>query len=367
MKKANKEFLCNLLKAEGPSSSEGEASKVWMDEAKPFCDEVGEDIMGNVRAHLAFPSGSSKKHAPKVLLTAHIDEIGFMISHIDSDGYLSFTSIGGWDTQILQGQRVSISTSEGKVQGVIGKQAIHLMSASDRKDVPQIKDLWIDIGASNKKKAEAKVSVGDTGVLQVSPVELMGNKISSKALDNRAGAYVVLQAMKKLSEMDPQPPVNVYGLMSVQEEVDLRGIVTGTYGIKPDVGIVVDVTFSSDYPGGDPKRGEIKLGSGPVVSTGTVTAPSLFKHVMKTAKEQDISVQIEACSGWSGTDTNNLQLSRGGIATILVSIPLRYMHTPCETVDLSDLDKAAELLAESVATITVDSDFVKKVRNTIKG
>lgn len=353
MTKHNKQFLADLINSISPSGYEGPVAKVWKAEAETFSDKVWTDTHGNSHA-VVNPGGS-----PRVMMAGHYDEIGFQISYIDDQGFLWIQALGGWDPQIAQGQRVQIMTRKGIVRGVIGKVAIHMQTPEQRKKVSEIKDLWVDIGAKNKKDAEKMVEVGDPLVVAYGYEELANGLAVGRAFDDRAGAYVVLEAARQLAKLNPK--AEIHAVATVQEEIGLRGARTAAYGIDPDVGIAVDVTFATDHPNmGEAKKREnlIELGKGPVLTRGPNINTKLFDLFVKTAKAEEIPVQINAEPRGTGTDANAIQLNRAGVVAGLLSIPLRYMHSPCELISLSDLEECAKLLAKTVAKITPRTNFV---------
>ncbi|MFH0879912.1 MAG: M20/M25/M40 family metallo-hydrolase, partial [Lentisphaerota bacterium] len=289
----------------------------------------------------------------------HYDEIGFLISHIDDKGFLWIVPVGGWDPQIPQGQRVLIRTKKGKVRGVVGKMPIHVQKEDARNKVTQISDLWVDIGVKNKKEAEKIVAIGDPMVLDHELLELQGDRVSARGLDNQAGAFVILEAARLLARMKPH--AEIHAVATVQEEIGLRGARTAAFGIDPAVGIAVDVTFATDHPAmGDvmKREGRVELGKGPVLSRGANINRKLFELMSDTAKKNHIRCQVVAEPGGTGTDANVIQLSRAGVATSLVSIPARYLHSSCEMVSTGDLSATAKLLALTVAHIKPDTSFI---------
>jgi endoglucanase len=352
MREASYEFLKRLLSTPGPSGNEGAAAKVWREEAEGFA-EVRGDRMGNSFATLN--AGGS----PKVMLSGHVDEIGLMITHIDDQGLLRFTGVGGWDPQVLVGQRVRIQTSAGEIFGVIGKKAIHVMEAEERKKVSEIKSLWIDIGASDGDEAKGMVRVGDVGVLDQALLELPNGRIASRSLDNRMGAFVVLEALRLLSEED-EIAAEIVAVASVQEEIGLYGARGAAFGLDPDAAIAVDVTHATDTPG-VPKNenGDHALGSGPVIARAPNLSPIVSDGLIAAAEEAGIAYTLEADSGSTVTDAAAIQFTRAGIATGLVSCPNRYMHSPNEIVDLGDLENCARLISAYVKKLDANTDFVR--------
>ena len=353
MNTQTKKFLADLINSISPSGYEAPVAAVWKAEAEKFADKMWTDTHGNSHA-VVNPGGS-----PRVMLAGHYDEIGFQISYIDDKGFLWIQPLGGWDPQIAQGQRVQIMTKSGIVRGVIGKMAIHMQTPDQRKQVTEIKDIWVDIGAKNKKDAEKMVEIGDPLVVAYGFEELANGLAAGRAFDDRAGAFVVLEAARQLSQLSPK--AEIHAVATVQEEIGLRGARTAAYGIDPDIGIAVDVTFATDHPNmADAMKREnlIELGKGPVLTRGPNINPTLFDLLVKTAKAEKIPVQISAEPGGTGTDANALQLNRAGVVTGLVSIPLRYMHSPCELISLKDLEQCATLLAKTIEKVTARTNFV---------
>jgi putative aminopeptidase FrvX len=352
MREASYDFLKTLLSTPGPSGNEGVAAKVWREEAQKFAGVRG-DRMGNSFATVG------KGGSPRVMLSGHIDEIGIMITHIDDKGLLRFTGVGGWDPQVLVGQRVRIQTRDGEVPGVIGKKAIHVMEPEERKKVSEIKSLWIDVGAKDADEAKGMVRVGDVGVLDQDLVELPNGRIASRSLDNRMGAFVVLEALRLLSEEDGVD-AEVVAVASVQEEIGLYGARGAAFGLDPDAAIAVDVTHATDTPGvSKNENGDHSLGSGPVIARASVLSPVVSDGLIAAAEEADIPYTLEGNSRSTGTDADAIHFTRAGIATGLVSCPNRYMHSPNEMVDLEDLENCARLIAAYVKTLDADTDFVR--------
>ena len=351
MKEASYEFLKKLLSIPGPSGNEGAAASAWRAEAEKFA-EVRGDRMGNSFATL------NRGGTPKVMLAGHIDEIGLMITHINDEGLLRFQGVGGWDSQVLVGQRVLIQTKNGEVPGVIGKKAIHLMEAEERKKVSEIKNLWIDIGAKNGDEAKERVRVGDVAVIDYSVLELPNDRIVARSLDNRMGAFVALEALRLLSEDDLD--AEVVAVASVQEEIGLYGARGAAFGLDPDVAIAVDVTHATDTPGvSKDEHGDHALGSGPVITRAANLSPIVTGGLIAAAEEEGIAYTLEADSRSTSTDADAIQFTRAGIATGLVSVPNRYMHSPNEIVALEDLENCARLIAAYVKGLDKSTDFVR--------
>lgn len=338
MRKKSYDFLKSILESPSPSGYEQPVQKLWKDYSEHFA-ETKTDSHGNVIGFIN-PQGT-----PRIMFSGHCDEIGFLVKYIDEKGFLYFGPIGGFDEGIIPGRRVVVHTSEGAIPGVIGKAPIHLIKPDDRKKATEISDMWIDIGVKDKKDAEKIITIGDPVTYTYNFMELRNNLYVARGFDDRIGSFTVLEVLRELSESKGLDAA-VYSVSSVQEEVGLRGAKTSAYGIDPEVGIAVDVTFATDQPGVEQKRvGEINLGGGPVIARGPNINPVVFDLLVKTAKKAKIPYQIEGISRISGTDADPIQTTRAGVASGLVSIPLRYMHTPVETLDLSDVEKTIKLLA----------------------
>jgi endoglucanase len=343
-------FLKNLLETPSPSGFERPVQDVVRAWARSYADEVRTDRHGNVIA-IRNPGGQ-----PRVMLAGHCDQIALMVQHIDDSGFLYVQPIGGWDVQILLGQNLTVWTKNGPVPGVVSRRAPHLLTNEERNKVPQFTDLWVDIGAKDRKEAESLVTPGDPATLALGYRELRNRLAVSPALDDKVGVWTVMEALRLLHGRSVHAAI--YCVSTVQEEIGLRGATTSTYGINPTVGVAVDVCHASDTPGNDKKQlGETRLGSGPVVFRGPNINPRVFEHLERTANEREIPIQVRGAPRATGTDANVMQLSRDGVATGLLGIPNRYMHSPVEVVSLDDLQRAAGLLAEACATITPSIDW----------
>jgi putative aminopeptidase FrvX len=350
------EFLKRLLDAPGPSGFESRPARVWREEAESFASDVRADVSGNSMATVN-PDG-----APRVMLAGHVDEIGLMITHVDDDGFLYFAGIGGWDSQVLVGQRVRILAKSGDVLGVIGKKPIHLLKSEEKDKVTKIEDLWIDIGAKDRDATQRRgVRVGDPCVLEAPSLELNEDFLASRAIDNRIGAFVVLEALRLLAA-DP-PGASVTAVATSQEEIGYSGggARTSAYAVDPVVALVVDVTFATDSPGVEKKElGDHKLGGGPVLSRGSAAHPVVFERLVAAAEREGIPYSISAQARYTATDADAIYLSRAGVATGLISIPNRYMHSPNEVVSRTDLVQASRLIAAFVRELDPDTDFVAR-------
>ncbi|MBN2542193.1 M42 family metallopeptidase [bacterium] len=351
MRKESFDFLKKLMDTISPSGFEDEARKLWGERTQKFADEVNNDILGNSIAVL------NKGGNPKIMLAGHIDEVGFMVKYINKEGYIYFSTIGGLDPHIVPGQRVWIKAQKGRVLGVIGRKPIHLIESDERKNVTKIEDLFIDIGAKDEKEAKSILQIGDPAVPAAGFDELNNDLGVSRGFDNKGGAFVISETLRILSKSNPK--ASVYGVATVQEEIGLRGAKTSAYGVSPDIGIAVDLTFSTDYPSiNKNKVGDIKIGKGPVIARGPNINPKIFDLLVEVAKKEKIPYQIEGISRGTGTDANVIQLTKSGVATGLVSIPNRYMHSPVEIVSLKDLENVSKLLSAFVMRIDKKTDLI---------
>ncbi len=350
-------FIKSLLDTPGPSAFETAPARVWRAEAETIADRVHADVSGNSYATLN-PDGR-----PRLMLAGHIDEIGVMVTYIDDEGYLSFDTIGGWDPQVFVGQRVRLLGRSGPVVGVVGKKAIHIMDKEDREKVSKVEDLWIDIGANGRAEAEGRIRIGDPGVLATGVVEFPNGRLVSRSIDNRIGAYVVLEAVRLLSRDGARPGAAVTAVATTREEIAATGggARSSAAALEPDVAIVVDVTHATDYPGIDKRRhGSYRLGGGPILSRGASVSEIVFERLAQAAEAEGIAFAIEAASRDTHTDAESIFNAHRGVATALVSVPNRYMHSPNEMIALEDLDQTARLLAAFARRLARDTDFVPR-------
>lgn len=332
-------FLKDLLNARSPSGAEYEAQAVVDTYMKPVADIYEKDVMGNRIATL------NPKGTPTLMLAGHMDELGFIVRYIDDKGFIYFDVIGGHDHTIISGRRVSILTEKGVVRGVTGKRAIHLMSPDDRKKVPEIHQMWIDIGVTSKKDALKHVAIGDCAVYDHNYEPLLGNIATARAFDDKAGCYVVCETLRRLAQSKTKLVAKVVSVATVQEEIGVRGAGPAGHTVNPDIAIAVDVGHATDHPDCDKRKyGEFILGGGPILCRGPNINPTIFKKLESTAKRLKIPYQIEADPRPTGTDARSLQMTRSGVATALVGLPLRYMHTPSEIMHLDDIENAIKLL-----------------------
>ena len=346
-------FLRRLLDTPGPSAFEAAPARVWRAEAERFADSVQADVAGNSFARLGTDGG------PRVMFAGHIDEIGVMVTHVDDEGFLSFDTIGGWDHQVFVGQRVILLGRSGQVTGVVGKKAIHLMEREERDKVSKVEDLWIDIGAMSRAEAEARIRIGDPGVLAAGVIEFPNGRLVSRCIDNRIGAFVVLEALRLLAQ--ERPRATVTAVATTREEIAATGggARSSANQLEPDVAIVIDVTHATDYPGIEKrKHGDYRLGDGPAISRGASVSEIVFEMLVETAEAERIPFKIEAASRDTHTDAEAIFNAHRGVATGLVSVPNRYMHSPNEMVALEDLERTARLLAAFARRLGPETSFV---------
>jgi endoglucanase len=340
-------FLTKLLHARSPSGYEGEAQAVFDRHVKPAADSYTGDALGNRIATLN-PSGD-----PTLMLAGHIDELGLLITYVNKDGFIYFDTIGGHDRTVISGRRVVIQTSNGTVKGVTGKRAVHLMDEADRKKVPEIHEIWIDIGAKTKKEALERISIGDAATYDHEFELIHGSIGTARAFDNKVGAYVVGETLIRLSKEARKPAAKVVAVATSQEEIGTRGASGSGYSVDPQVALVVDVGHATDHPDCDNRKyGETKLGAGPIICRGPNINPKVYEGLVKAAKKLKIPYQVESDPRPTGTDARAIQVARGGVATGVVSIPLRYMHTPSEVVDLEDVERCVRLFVEFAKGVT---------------
>ena len=347
-----KKFLEELLMTCGPSGFEFEQAKVYRDYLRPFADDIRTDVLGNTIARLN-PDAKFQ-----FMLSGHYDEIGFQVVSIMPQGLVSFRPVGGIDPLTLPGTGVEILTEKGHIPGVIGRKPIHLQTPDERKAVPKIEDLWIDIGAADQKAAAKLVKVGDPISFSRNFEMLSKTCLHSKSLDDKIGAFVIAEAFRQLAKRKVKVGVACVG--TVQEELGLRGAITGAFGVNPDAAIAVDVGFATDVPGIKPELlGDIKLGGGAELQRNADNNPPLLNRILKAAAKHKIPYQMTTGHrATGGTDTAAIQMTRGGVATALISIPNRYMHTPAEICDLRDVESAVDLIVETIASLTGKETFI---------
>lgn len=350
MQEESLDFLRRLIEAPSPSGYERPIQDVVREWAGRFAHEVRTDLHGNVIAALN-PTGK-----PRVMFAGHCDQIALMVQHIDDDGYLYTNPIGGHDVSVLIGQHVVVWTRNGAIPGVMARKPIHLMKDDEDKKPPKLTDLWVDIGAKNRDEAKELVEIGDPITWQLSLRTIRNEFAIAPGFDDKAGVYTVMEALRLLS--GEKFPAAVFAVSTVQEEVGLRGAITSTFSVEPNVGIAVDVTFATDHPGADKKlTGEVSMNKGPVIHRGPNINPVVYDRLVAAAKQKQAPYQLCGSSRPTGTDANAMQISRSGVAAGLVSVPNRYMHSPVEMISLTDLQGGAELLAQFVLDLAADTDF----------
>ena len=350
-------LLLDLLGARGPSGYETAPAAVWREAAGVFA-EVSTDIVGTPLA-LVSPVHGFEGDARRLLVMGHIDEIGLIVTHIDDEGYLWFREVGGWDTQILVGQRIVLDTSAGPVRGVVGKKPIHLLRDEERKKVASIREMHIDIGARDGEQARGLVRIGDVAVIDAEPLELPNGRLASRALDNRLGSFVALEAARLIAEAGGAQ-WEIAAVAAAQEETTFGGSRTSAFALEPDAAIVIDVTHATDAPGIDVKEaGKHELGSGPVITRGSTLNNGVFALLHDAGEAEKIPFTVEASGRATGTDADAVHISRGGIPTGLISIPIRYMHSPVELVQLEDVHACARLIAAAALRLQRDTSFAR--------
>ena len=342
-------FLKRLIASPSPSGFEEPVQQVIREEIRQYTDEVRTDVHGNVIAALN-PGGR-----PRVMLTAHCDELGFLIRYIDDQGFLYFAPLGGFDPSTLPGNRVQVHTPSGPILGVIGRKPVHTLSQEERGKSPKLSDMWIDIGAASKEEAQELVPLGSVATRAAQLEPLRNDIVVSRALDDKSGVFTVVEAIRRIHEQRQQLKAGVFFVSTVQEETGLRGAHTSAYGVDPLIAIAVDVTFTSDHPETSKREmGDVKLNGGPVISLGGHINSRVYQLLVKVTNEAGYAWQISPEAGRTGTDTDAIQIQRAGIATGLVSIPCRYLHTGSEMASLGDMDQVAEVLARF--TLAIDEN-----------
>lgn len=346
------EFLKAIVNAPSPSGYEEPAAEVYRAYTGQFADKIHTDVHGSVWA-IANPDAQMK-----IMLAGHMDEIGFIIHYISDDGFIYFSGIGGHDSVIPVGQRVWVHGKE-RVPGIIGRKAVHLLEEDERKKKPELKDLWVDVGASSRAEVEAVVALGDVITFQYEFQMLMGDRATARGFDNKMGSFIVAEALRLLKqEGGLDPGVGVYAVATVQEEIGLRGARTSSYGISPQSGLAVDVNHAIDYPGVSKTRyGQLDLGKGPSVMRGANANHKVFKMVTTAGDEDKIPYQVDVAPGGTGTDGNAMQINQSGMAVGILGVALRYMHTPCELLSLTDVEDCARLMAAYCRRVKPDTDF----------
>ncbi|HCU23162.1 MAG TPA: hydrolase [Candidatus Atribacteria bacterium] len=351
MEKSREEFLKKLIETPSPSGFEEQIQKIFEERVQDKIDKFYKDYHGNAIG-VIYPDASFR-----VMLAGHCDEVGLMVEFINDQGYIHFSTIGGIDSHITPGKRVIIHSSQGPVKGVIGKKPIHLMEEKERQKVVKIEEQWIDVGAKNKEELTKIVQIGDPITMDVGFDQLLGSRVVGRGFDDRVGAFIVAEVLRMVQKEKLQ--CGVYGVSTVQEELGLRGARTSAFRIDPHLGIAIDVTFASDCPDINKRKvGDVSLGKGPVIARGPNINPHIFRKLVEVASQKNIPYQIQAESRATGTDANSIQINRQGVATGLLGIPNRYMHTPSEVIDCDDLDAAIELLAGFLESIHPEENWI---------
>jgi putative aminopeptidase FrvX len=348
-------FLKRLLDAPAPSGFETAAARAWRAEAETFAEKVTVDVAGNSMAEV------NSAGAVTVMLDGHIDEIGVIVQYIDDDGFVYIAPIGGWDTQVLVGQRIRFLGQHGDVMGVVGKKPIHLMKHDDREHSSKFADLWVDIGARKRDEVEERLNVGDPGVIDSRSMDFPNGRLVSRSIDDRIGAFIVLEALRRYAEKPGA--ARVVAAATTQEEIAWHGggALVCAHCINPQIAIVVDVTFATDHPNIEKKEiGEHKMGGGPILSRGALISPVVHRMLRETARANNIAHAVHAVGRDTSTNADAIHIAREGVATALVSIPNRYMHSPNEMVDLADVDNTATLLAEFCRSVTAGTDLTAR-------
>lgn len=344
------EFLLELLRSRSPTGSEREAADI-VEKYVSAHAPVKRDVLGNRMAVL----GDGQK---SLMFAGHMDEIGFLVSYIDDEGFIFFEQLGGHDNIMLSGRRVSILTRNGYVYGVTGKRAVHLMDAKERKEVPETYQVWIDIGVSSRAEAEALVRIGDPVVYDTVVRKLSNSRCTARAFDDRAGCYCAFEVLRRIAKSGAKHDYKIAAVATSQEEIGTRGAETAAYSVNPDVAIAIDVDHATDFPSCDKRKfGSIKLGGGPVIARGPNINPKVFERLVSCAESLKMPYQVAAEARPTGTDARVIQMSRSGVATGLLGIPLRYMHTPGEVADLNDIESCVKLLEAFALSLKNSDDF----------
>ncbi|MBC8174432.1 MAG: M42 family metallopeptidase [Candidatus Marinimicrobia bacterium] len=352
MKKSSMNFLETMMKTPSPSGYEHKLRKVWSEEMKKYSDEVKIDVHGNIVASI------NPDKRPRIMLAGHMDELGFQVEYINDKGFIYFNHLGGFDIAIIPGRKVRIHTKQGDILGVTGKKAIHLFEKKDREKVPKRHELYIDIGANDKKEVQKYVEIGDPITYDFNIEELRNGLYISRGFDDKIGAFIVAEVLKNVYRKKSELNAALFSVATCQEEVGLRGARTSAYGIDPQIGVAIDVTHGTDTPDVDVKKvGEIKLSEGAAISRGPNINPKVFEILLSVAKKKKIKYQVEAAPRPTGTDANVIQITRAGVATGLVSIPCRYMHTYTELISMKDVESAINILTEFCLSVDEKTDF----------
>ncbi len=355
MRKESLAFFTDIVNTPSPSGYEMKAAEVYRKYTAQFADEIRTDVMGNVWAMV------NPKAKRQIMLAGHMDEIGFTVHYVSDSGLLYFRTIGGHDSSIPVGQRVWVHTRKGRVPGVIGRKAIHLLTAKEREVKPEITEMWIDIGVSTKAAAMKLIELGDVVTYQWEFQALQGDVVTARGFDNKMGSFIVAEALRHIAAGKLNKDVGVIAIATVQEEIGLRGARTSAVATGAEIGMAVDVTHAIDYPSVDKKKeGDVVMGKGPVVARGANINHIVFEMTLQAAKEQKIPIQIEVEPGGTGTDANAMQIAGPGMAVGLLGVAIRYMHTPVEVLNLKDVEQCAKLMAAFCLKVTPKTDFTPR-------
>ena len=345
-------FLVDLLNARSPSGAEMEAQTVVDKYIAEAVEVYEKDVMGNRFATV------NREGRPVLMLAGHMDEIGLIVKYVDEKGFLYFDTIGGHDRTVISGRRVEVLNENGTISGITGKRAVHLMNPEDRKKVPEIHEMWIDIGAESREEALQRIQIGDVATYDQSFQVIYRNVAVARAFDDKAGAYTICETVKRLAGV-AELRARVTAVATTQEEIGVRGATTATYRVNPDFAIAVDVGHATDHPDCDRRKfGDFKLGAGPIICRGPNINPVLYRRLISCAEKEKISFQLEADPRPTGTDARAIQIGRKGVATGLISIPLRYMHTPSEIADLRDIENTVRLLCAFAVSLETGDNGV---------
>jgi len=350
-------FFRSAIETPSPSGYEQPVQRLVRSYIEPHADSIRTDVHGNVIVSCGDTSG------PRLMLAGHCDQIGMLVTNIDEDGYIYAQTIGGWDPQQLIGQAMTVWTSGGPVPAVISRKPIHLLNENERKQVVQLEQLWLDVGAKSKAAAQELIRIGDCITLDLRYRPLLNDIVTGPGMDNKTGMWTVIEALRRAVEMTKASgsPMrcHLHSVSTVQEEIGLRGAKTAAGSVNPSVAIAVDVTHASDCPTIDKhQQGDIKLGAGPVIFRGPNMNPAVVERLISLALQHAIPFQLAATGRATPNDANVLQLHGGGVATGLVAIPNRYMHSAVEAISLGDIDHVAQLLAHFACSLTSQCDFV---------
>jgi endoglucanase len=355
MKKADRAFLRQLLETPSPTGFEAPGQRVWCGHVKKFADSVDSDAYGTAWATLQ----AAKPDAPRLMLEAHADEIGFIVKFVSDEGFISVDRIGGSDSATARGRKLTFFGEKGEVQGIVGNTAIHIRENRDDEKAPKTHELYVDVGAANRKEVEKLgLRVGHPAVYAATVEEFGAHRLVGRALDNRVGGFIIAKVLERLATAKKRPAFEVVAVNAVQEEIGGHGARMVTHRLRPDLALCLDVTHATDTPGIKKElHGEVKLGGGPSVTHGTCNHPEVVARLVKVARDKDIPVQHESSSRFSGTDTDSIFRVRDGVPSALVSLPLRYMHSVVEMADLRDIDHVVGLLEGFARSLSPEDTF----------